>query len=143
MSRRSKLNKERQARLCEALRAGNTRAAAAEYAGIGTSTLYRWLDRGEAQQRGAYRDFWDAVKKAEADAEVRNVALIQRAANGGTWQAAAWWLERRRPSQWALKRNETPRDTSSDDDSFDVDDASKVIDAARRELKRKGFKVIT
>jgi hypothetical protein len=28
---------------------------------------------------------------------VRFVAQIARAAQDGTWQAAAWWLERRRP----------------------------------------------
>jgi hypothetical protein len=42
-------------------------------------------------------DFADAVQKAESDAEVRMVAEIAQAARGGTWQAAAWWLERRRP----------------------------------------------
>ena len=31
----------------------------------------------------------------------RNVALIMKAAQGGTWQAAAWWLERRHPTDWS------------------------------------------
>ena len=109
MGRQSKLTQERQDRMCEALRAGNTRAASADYAGIGTSTLYRWLDRGQTEEEGIYREFRDAVKKAEADAEVRNVALIQRAANNGTWQAAAWWLERRRPGRWALRSPESDK----------------------------------
>jgi len=103
VGRQSKLNAERQARLCEALRAGNTRAAAADYAGVGKTTFYRWIDKGKEQKTGAFRDFWDAVKKAEADAEVRNVAIIQQAAKK-TWQAAAWLLERRRPSRWALRQ---------------------------------------
>ena len=105
MGRQSKLNAERQARLCEALRAGNTRAAAADYAGIGERTLYRWIRRGEDEGNGEYWRLWQAVKKAEADAEVRNVAIIQQAAKK-TWQAAAWWLERRRPSRWALRQPE-------------------------------------
>jgi len=105
VGRQSKLNAERQARLCEALRAGNTRAAAADYAGIGERTLYRWIRRGEDEGNGEYWRLWQAVKKAEADAEVRNVAIIQQAAKK-TWQAAAWWLERRRPSRWALRQPE-------------------------------------
>ena len=38
-----KLTPEIQQRLCDALRAGNTREAAAQYAGIARSTLYEWL----------------------------------------------------------------------------------------------------
>ena len=53
MGRQSKLTQERQDRMCEALRAGNTRAASADYAGIGTSTLYRWLDRGQTEEEAS------------------------------------------------------------------------------------------
>jgi hypothetical protein len=100
MGRRSKLTPERQARICEALRAGNTKAAAAAYGGIDISTYHRWVERGEAASSGAYRDFCDAVKEAEAACEIRNVALIQKAAQEH-WTAAAWWLERRKPDDWA------------------------------------------
>jgi hypothetical protein len=71
-----------------ALKAGNTRRAAAAYAEISPQTFYRWLD-----ENGAFRD---AVEKAEADAEVRYASIVARAATSGTWQAAAWWLERRK-----------------------------------------------
>lgn len=109
MAGNGKLNADRQARLVEALKSGNTRRASAEYAGIGESTFYRWMERGEAATSGKYKELWEAVKKAEADAEVRNVALIQRAANGGTWQAAAWWLERRKPQDWAKREPDAQR----------------------------------
>lgn len=78
----------------EALRAGNTRRAAAAYAKIDQNTFYRWLDKGT---------FRDDVEKAEADAEVRALAIIIRAAQGGTWQAAAWWAERRRPDDYGRR----------------------------------------
>lgn len=106
MGRKSKLTEERQARLCEALRAGNTRAAAADYAGIGERTLYRWISRAEDEGEGPYWLLWQDIKKAEAAAEVRNVAIIQQAAKK-SWQAAAWWLERRRPGRWALRQPES------------------------------------
>ena len=99
------LTPEVQARVCEAIAAGNTRHDAAEYAGVGTSTLNHWLTRGKKSGRGRFRQFLEAVKKAEADAVVRNVAVIQGAANK-TWQAAAWWLERKYPADWGATRGE-------------------------------------
>jgi hypothetical protein len=95
MARPSKRTPECEARLLDALRAGNTRKAACHYAGIGVQTLDDWRDR--------FRDFRDAIEKAEGDAEVRMVAQIAQAAQTGTWQAAAWWLERRRPDDYARR----------------------------------------
>ena len=89
VGRPTKRTPERQQRLLSALAAGNTRTAACHYAGITRETLSSWLER--------FSEFSDAVKKAEADAEVRHVANIAKAAADGTWQASAWWLERRRP----------------------------------------------
>jgi transposase len=100
------LTPEVQAQICEAVAAGNTRHDAAAYAGVGRSTFLAWLARGKQKKGGArYRDFRDAVKKAEADAVVRNVAIIQQAADK-TWQAAAWWLERKYPQDWSVVRGE-------------------------------------
>jgi hypothetical protein len=93
--RPSKHTPEREQRLLDALRAGNTRKAACHYAGISEEALARWLR--------ASVDFVDAVQKAESDAEVRMVAEIAQAARGSTWQAAAWWLERRRPDDFGRR----------------------------------------
>lgn len=70
-----------------ALRVGNTRTAAVHAAEISLETLRRWMD-DDAEFRGA-------IQKAEADAEQRFLAQVAVAAKT-TWQAAAWWLERRR-----------------------------------------------
>lgn len=40
-------------------------------------------------------EFSGAVIKAEADAELRFLGQVAKAAAGNNWQAAAWWLERR------------------------------------------------
>ena len=106
MARPTVLTPEVQARVCEAIAAGNTRKDAAEYAGVGDSTLRAWLARARQKRgNGPYRALLAAVKKAEADAVVRNVAIIQKAA-GKTWQAAAWWLERKYPENWSAVRGE-------------------------------------
>jgi hypothetical protein len=89
--RPTKKTPERVEAILRALRAGNTRAASARFAEIHYDTLYEWM-RSDS-------DFSDAVEKAEADAEVRFVTKIATAAEE-TWQAAAWWLERRRPEDY-------------------------------------------
>jgi len=101
MPRPTKRTPEREARLIEALRAGNTRRASCAYAGIDQDTLANWLRR--------WSDFSDAVEKAEADAEIRNVAIIQKAASE-TWQAAAWWLERKKKRDWSNRLELTGED---------------------------------
>ena len=88
--RPSKLsNPEREQRLLDALRAGNTIQHACRYAGVSDESFARW------QRRSV--DFVEKLKKAEADAIVRHVANIAKAAADGQWQASAWWLERRYP----------------------------------------------
>jgi hypothetical protein len=90
--RPSKYTPERVKRITDALAAGNSRKAAAAYGGITLETLCAW-------ERN-FLDFSTAVKSAEAAAEVGHVANIAQAARGGTWQASAWWLERRRHAEW-------------------------------------------
>ncbi len=81
-------------RLCAALRAGNPRRVACASAGISEDSFAKWSKN--------FPDFSDSIKKAEADAITRNVAIIRKAAQK-TWQAAAWWLERRYPDDWGRK----------------------------------------
>ena len=80
--------------LLNALRIGNTRTAACAHADISRETFYRWLDDVT---------FRDAVEKAEGEAEGRFLARVAQAA-GTTWQAAAWWLERRRAEHYGQRQ---------------------------------------
>ena len=91
--RPSKYTPERVKRITDALAAGNSRKAAAAYGGISDDALGAWMRR--------FADFADAVKSAEASAEVAHVANIAQASRDGSWQASAWWLERRRHAEWA------------------------------------------
>jgi hypothetical protein len=92
---------DRQSRIIEAITAGNYNEVAARYAGISEKTFYNWLARGEAGEDG-YVQFLQSVKNAQAQAEVRDVALIARAAETN-WQAAAWKLERKYYQRWGRK----------------------------------------
>lgn len=106
------LNPEIQQQIVEALLGGNYMETAAEYAGVGTTALYDWLAKGrEAQQQidngeevtvpngQLYAEFAEAVKQAQARAEVQTLAIIRRASLD-SWQAGAWWLERTRPRRF-------------------------------------------
>ena len=99
MGRRTKLNPDLQNQICEVLRAGNYIDAACAYVGISEQTYYDWAKRGE-QGEPLYAGFLEAVTKARSEAELRNVTLINRAAQSGQWQASAWFLERSHPRKW-------------------------------------------
>lgn len=98
--------------LLKALRYGNYMDAACAAAGVGVTTVYRWINEGqdEAQRiaageqpnphKATYVEILEGIEKARGEAEARNVAVIQKAAQDGTWQASAWWLERSRPQKW-------------------------------------------
>lgn len=83
--RRTKLTPETRDRIITAVRAGATMEAAAGAAGIGESTLYRWLQ--EAEQPGAprwKREFREDLLRARDELEVRLVAgSVMKAALGG------------------------------------------------------------
>jgi transposase len=103
LGRPAKLTPELQNKICDAIRAGNYLETAAAFAGIGKSTFYDWLRRGQRVSKGIYHDFSEAVEKALADSEARDVALIAKAAADGQWQAAAWRLERKFPDRWGRR----------------------------------------
>jgi len=94
-----KLNPETQSRIIESLKKGHTYDTAAAHADIGISTLYRWLHDGKRARSGKYRDFWEAVKKAESEAKGELVEIV-KAQSMKSWQAAAWLLERRHPDEF-------------------------------------------
>jgi len=111
----SKFSQERAERLIQAVRGGNYLKTACAFAGIDYTTLRRWiLKADEPDAPPEYREFKEALEKARADAEVASLAKIQKAANEGQWQAAAWFLERSMPDRWA-KKDKTQIELTSED----------------------------
>ena len=90
-------------RLMDALVAGNTIRNACIMAKIGESTYHRWMAEAEIAPEGhPLKEFRESVKGAMAQAEHRNVMIIQKAAPR-QWQAAAWFLERRNPEAFGRR----------------------------------------
>ena len=92
MARKSKYTPEVIEKLTQALAMGATYELACGYAGIAPSTFYDWIEKKP--------EFSETVKGAEGKAAVGWLAKIEKAANNGAWQAAAWKLERRYPEQY-------------------------------------------
>jgi hypothetical protein len=85
--RPSKYTPEVVERICYSLSQGNTRTTAATCAGIHIDTFHHWMNE--------FSDFSEAIKRAEEQAVEHYVNVIHTASTQ-TWQAAAWYLERRR-----------------------------------------------
>jgi hypothetical protein len=108
----SSVDEQKTKQLCDALRGGADLQTASHFAGLNVQTVYRWLELGQREnerlERGepadasasAFLELWLQMRKARADAVMRNVAQIQKAANQGEWKAAAWWLERQLPDSF-------------------------------------------
>lgn len=102
--RPTKFTPDTRDKILTALRAGNYRITACRYANISHHTLLKWLKIAENPDAPPeYVEFATAVEKAEADAEVADLALIRRAAQDGQWQAAAWIRERKNPERWGRR----------------------------------------
>lgn len=137
--RPSKLTEETQAKIVRAVQSGNWLETAAAFAGVDGSTVRRWMAKGEPEDAPEpYRAFYTAIKQARAEAEVRAVALIQKAAQDGTWQASAWYLERSHPDRWGRKRLEiTGPDNEPVRLEVDVDSLEAKLNALLDKEKRK------
>lgn len=102
--RPTKLTTEILSKIEVLLQNGNYVETAAAVCGISKSTLYLWLKRGARSKKGIYKDFSDAVVKAQGLAEARDVSIITKAAKDD-WKAAAWRLERKFPNRWGRRIN--------------------------------------
>lgn len=103
MGRKTKLTNEIQEQICKYVRLGIPLKFAAEACGIGERTIYYWIERGKKSTRGKYLQFLQSIKKAEAESIIKDVAILEKSAHEGSWQAAAWKLERRYPEFFGKK----------------------------------------
>ena len=73
--RKLKLTTELQARVCAEIERGVWDYVAAQAAGIGQRTFYRWMEYGE-QGKKPYRQFWQDVMEARAKSRARREAAV-------------------------------------------------------------------
>lgn len=114
VGRKTKFTLEKSDIILEALKSGCYLETAAQYAGVSKATLFNWLARGTKERdrlavfpdsqpietEVVFLEFVVEVEKVRAEAELRAIMQIQKAASDGTWQASAWYLERSYPKKW-------------------------------------------
>jgi hypothetical protein len=142
--------------LCATVKGGAPLSTAAAQVGISADTVREWRQRGEGRHptRKPTPLFWqfaEALRRAEAAAEVRHVKVIETVAQGGQlisettietprkdggvmvrterrfqppdWRASAFWLQRRRPQEWGRRR-----------EGVDLEWARRQVERLTREL---------
>jgi transposase-like protein len=115
----------------QSIELGLTYQQAAQVAGIDETTLHRWKRQGEKAKSGKFRQFYQAIKKANVKARLVLLERIGKTGEGGeivkttseihdakgnlvrrvitkkemppVWQASAWILERRFPDEFGRK----------------------------------------
>lgn len=101
MPRPAKLTDETVKLIVDAIRVGCPIRVACLAGGIGSTTFKTWMDRGKSADEAdaPYRAFRTSLKKARGHGEAHALKIIQDAMPDH-WQAAAWFLERSRPTRW-------------------------------------------
>lgn len=99
--RPTRLTTEVRTRILRALDSGVSIDTAAQFAGVSLVTIRDWLYRGRNAKGGGYTSFLRAVEQRMATFEVALAAVISKAVQEGSWQAALAMLERRRSAAWA------------------------------------------
>lgn len=115
-----KLTEDLIKQICNAIRSGAYMETAASYCGIDKVSFYKWMKLGRQKPRSIYGALINALDKALADAELRDIVTIDRASTGTPaqydedgnlikqemrpdWKASAWRLERKFPKKWGVK----------------------------------------
>jgi hypothetical protein len=125
--RPTKLTPKLQQEIVDNIMRGAYIETAAAATGLHKSTFYDWLKTGKrlnehfekddslkpTVKEKALMDFSDAIQKAISESELRDVGVIDDAAQSGIWQAAAWRLERKNHAQWGRKMAITDADGGS------------------------------
>jgi transposase len=112
--------------ICQYIEKGNSIETAAQAVGICRKTFYNWLDRGEKEEP-EFIQFTHNIKKARAKSEMRHVEVIEDAMDK-SWQAAAWWLERRNRDKWGQHTEQKIEHTGKIDSNITYE--YKVIENA-------------
>lgn len=134
----TKFNPETRRKIIQALEAGNYRKTAAALAGVDESTFYKWMKRGEKAKSGKYFQFVQSVKRAEEKAKAYHLQQIRKASENGSWQASAWYLERKHPQEWG-RRQQIDMDANLKADV--TTEGTVTIDDRRTQLKNKMKKI--
>lgn len=114
--RPSKLSHTRQEEICQAVEAGKSLTSAARMAGVDRTTVYGWIDRGEADKEAGkdneFTEFYDRLTRAKGHGEdfYYNLAL-ELAKENGDHRFIASLMKQRYPDSWGETETGVDADT--------------------------------
>lgn len=137
MGRPTKLTPEVQARIVDAILAGNYFDVACRYAGVTPSTAYRWIQIGDGQLDDRpippeFSEFSDAIARANAHVEVQAVAKLRQHGQKDP-RALIEFLARRFPARWG--RNPTVDNPDLAQDRRAVAALVEIAESMRQRLQ--------
>lgn len=95
---RSKLTPEFIAEMSRYVSGGLTNKDACALCGVSQTAFYRWI---QEPRKGLEIQLWEAIEKARVRRKAMLIQTITNASKTGQWQAAAWYLERQYPQEFA------------------------------------------
>jgi len=136
----SPLTEELIAEICTYVRDGVPKKTMAKAVGISYATLTRWIRIGTGKEVGKETDvvlckiLIQKMEQAEALSQIDLIRMMKKAAEGGvvlserelkgdiierkfsapSWQAGAWYLERRNTEEWGRKYYEPSKETEEE-----------------------------
>ena len=123
--RPSKLSHSRQEEICQAVEAGKSLTSAARMAGVDRTTVYGWIDRGEAEKEAGndneFTEFYDRLTRAKGHGEdfYFNLAL-ELAKENEDHRFIASLMKQRYPDSWGETETGVEADTVKLEVSSDV-----------------------
>jgi transposase len=115
-------------RLADAVRGGLYVETAAALCGISKDTFYRWLrEGGRDDASDPLKALSDAVTRALAEAEFRDLQVIGSAAQAGDWKAAAWRLERKHAERWGRQERVQVEHSGVPGKPVEISDRSETL----------------
>ena len=102
MTNNGKLTPETTKTICDKIQQGITAKEASITSGITEQTFYNWIQKGKEAKSGKYFEFFESIKKAEAELKASYEKIVKDAGEK-TWTAAAWYLERKYPDEYGKK----------------------------------------
>jgi hypothetical protein len=94
------------ANFCSKLRVSGSIETAIKACGVGRETYYGWARKvREGGGSRLERQFIGEVSRTEGEVKMLRESMLSKHF-GKQWQALAWWLERRYPSEYCQRRGE-------------------------------------
>jgi transposase-like protein len=125
--RPTKLSHQRQEQICQAIEQGKSITSAARMAGVDRTTVYGWIDRGEADKEAdkenEFTEFYDRLTRAKGHGEDFYFSLaLELAKENEDHRFIASLMKQRYPDSWG------DTDTGVDADTVQIEVSERVRD---------------